>query len=86
MDDIDRLVGVESILAFHLNDSKQGLGSRSDRHEHIGQGHIGRRGFANLMQDGRFTAVPKVLETPKGENDEYDRRNLALLRKLAKKE
>jgi len=83
MADIDRLVGVETIRAFHLNDSKKGLRSRVDRHEHIGQGAIGREGFAALLQDSRFAAVPKILETPKGDHDEFDRVNLALLRELA---
>ncbi len=81
--EFDRLVGIETIRAFHLNDAQKGLHSRVDRHEQIGQGTIGKKGFAALMQDARFTAVPKILETPKGDNDELDRQNLALLRKLA---
>ena len=83
MDEFDRRVGVESIRAFHLNDSLKGLGSRVDRHEQIGRGAIGRAGFAALMTDARFTAIPKILETPKGEDDAWDRINLTLLRKLA---
>jgi deoxyribonuclease IV len=83
MAEFDRLVGVETIHAFHLNDSKKGLHSRVDRHEQIGLGAIGREGFAALMQDSRFAAVPKILETPKGDNDEFDRINLTLLRQLA---
>jgi deoxyribonuclease-4 len=84
MAEFDRLVGVETIRAFHLNDAQKGLHSRVDRHQHIGQGTIGQEGFAALMQDPRFVAVPKILETPKGDNDEFDRINLALLRKLAR--
>jgi deoxyribonuclease-4 len=59
------------------------LGGRLDRHEHVGKGCIGREGFRALMRDGRFNAVPKILETPKGEGDEFDRMNLAALRQLA---
>ncbi len=83
MAEFERLVGKEAIRAFHLNDSKKGLHSRVDRHEQIGQGAIGKEGFAALMQDSRFAAIPKILETPKGDNDEYDCINLTLLRELA---
>jgi len=83
MAEFDRRIGLERLCAFHLNDCKKGLGSRVDRHEHIGQGAIGEAGFAALMRDGRFAAVPKILETPKGECGECDRMNLALLRRLA---
>ncbi|MFO7768045.1 MAG: deoxyribonuclease IV [bacterium] len=74
-------VGLDRIKAFHLNDSKRPLGSRRDRHAHIGEGHIGDRGFRNLMRDPRFADIPKVLETPKEED--ADRRNLERLRRLA---
>lgn len=83
MAEFDRRVGIEKIHLFHLNDSKKGLHSRVDRHEQIGQGAIGREGFAALMQDTRIAAIPKILETPKGDNDAFDRINLALLRELA---
>jgi len=83
MAQFDRLIGVEQIRAFHLNDCKKPCGSRVDRHEHVGRGTIGEAGFAALMQDQRFAAVPKILETPKGENNADDLRNLALLRRLA---
>jgi deoxyribonuclease-4 len=83
MDEFERVVGVEHIRAFHVNDSKKALGGRLDRHEHVGKGCIGREGFRALMRDGRFNAVPKILETPKGEGDEFDRMNLAALRQLA---
>ena len=81
MDEFDRLVGTSTVRAFHLNDSKKDLGSRVDRHEHIGKGYVGSRAFRLLLQDPRFTAVPMVLETPK--SGDMDRRNLALLRRLA---
>lgn len=83
MDEFDRLVGVERIACFHLNDCKKPCGSRVDRHDHVGRGTIGEAGFAALMQDARFATVPKILETPKGENNVDDLRNLALLRRLA---
>lgn len=79
----ERLLGLGPLQAFHLNDSKKGLGSGLDRHEHIGQGAIGRAGFAALLQDRRFSRIPKILETPKGEDDRLDRLNLTLLRELA---
>ncbi|HEY5776318.1 MAG TPA: deoxyribonuclease IV [Xanthomonadales bacterium] len=83
MAEFDRLVGLEQIKAFHLNDCLKPCGSHVDRHTHIGQGTIGRTGFACLMQDQRFSAIPMLLETPKGDDGEMDRVNLALLRELA---
>ena len=83
MTEFNRLVGLEQIKAFHLNDSLKPCGSNVDRHAHIGQGTIGRTGFACLMQDQRFFQIPMVLETPKGEQDEMDLVNLALLREMA---
>lgn len=80
--DFDRILGLENLLAFHFNDSKKGLGSRVDRHEHIGQGVLGLSGFRFLMNDERFVSVAKILETPKGDNDEMDAINLKTLRDL----
>jgi deoxyribonuclease-4 len=79
----DRLVGLEQIKVFHLNDSLKPCGSKVDRHAHIGGGTIGRAGFACLMQDQRFVEIPMILETPKGDQDEMDVINLTLLRELA---
>jgi len=84
MTEFDRLIGFDRIKAFHLNDCLKPCGSKVDRHAHIGQGTIGRTGFACLMRDPRFAKSPMVLETPKGDNGEMDRTNLALLRQLAK--
>ena len=67
MEEFDRQIGLDHLRAFHLNDAKKGLGSRVDRHEHIGQGAIGRAGFGALLRDPRFRDVPKILETPKGD-------------------
>jgi deoxyribonuclease-4 len=82
MEEFDRRVGIERIKFFHLNDSKQKLASRVDRHEHIGQGAIGLAGFANLLNDPRFADHPMTLETPKGVDLQEDRDNLRVLRGL----
>ena len=82
----DRCVGLDRIRCWHLNDSKTDLGSRVDRHEHIGHGRIGSAGFRNLLADPRFYGVPMILETPKGKDPggkEWDRLNLRRLRSLA---
>jgi deoxyribonuclease IV len=78
-------VPLSSILAFHLNDSRKELGSRVDRHEHIGKGQIGRIAFRCLLNDARFRSVPKVLETPKGKDLAEDVVNLKCLRRMVKK-
>ena len=78
-------IGLEQILAFHLNDSKTGLGSRVDRHEHIGKGHIGVAGFRAIVRDPRFARHPGCLETPKSEDLHEDIVNLKTLRALAGK-
>ncbi len=78
--EFDRIIGLDRLHCFHLNDSKKGLGCRVDRHEQIGQGSMGLSGFRSLMNDPRFTAIPKILETPKGDDDEMDAINLKLLR------
>ena len=82
MAQFDRILGLQRLHCFHLNDSKKGLGSRVDRHEHIGQGTLGLEPFRFIMNDHRFTAIPKILETPKGDNDELDQVNLRVLRGL----
>jgi deoxyribonuclease-4 len=80
MDAWEELVGIERIRVIHLNDSKKDLGSHVDRHEHIGQGYIGTKGFEFLLNDRRLAELPMVLETPKEDN--ADVRNLATLRQL----
>ena len=84
MDEFDRVVGVNWIRAFHLNDSKKPLGSRVDRHEHIGRGYLGLEPFGHLLKDPRFKQTPMYLETEKGEEDgeELDAINLRTLRSL----
>lgn len=80
----DRTVGLSRLAAIHVNDSKKPRGSRVDRHEHIGRGTIGRAGFRNLMTDPRLAGIPKFLETPKDDTLVADRKNLAILRHLAR--
>lgn len=82
MEQFDRLIGLQRLQCFHFNDSKKGLGSRVDRHEHIGQGALGLNPFRFILNDPRFSTIPKILETPKGDNDEMDLINLELLRGL----
>lgn len=82
MDELDRHVGIQHIGAFHINDSKKGLGSRVDRHQHIGEGELGLEPFRMLLNDGRFRQLPKLLETPKTIETESDRKNITLLRSL----
>ena len=81
---VDKLIGRKEILAFHLNDSKSGLGSRVDRHEHIGRGQIGLTGFRHIVNDARFLETPGCLETPKSQDLREDMENLAVLRSLVK--
>ena len=77
----DDTFGLDRIGLFHLNDARAPFGSRRDRHEHIGRGTIGPEPFRRLMNDDRFRAVPKILETPKGDDEvTADRVNLARLR------
>jgi deoxyribonuclease-4 len=88
----ERLIGFERLKAFHLNDSKKPLGSRVDRHTHIGEGHVGVEAFRRIVNDLRFRNLPMLLETPKEEGrsparveiDRFDERNLATLRALVR--
>ena len=84
LDQLDRVVGLPRIRAFHLNDSKRERGSRVDRHAHIGEGHLGLEAFRLLINDSRFTSIPMYLETPKETVNgvERDVTNLATLRSL----
>ena len=82
--EFDRVIGRDRLAAIHLNDSKTARGSRVDRHEHIGKGRIGLAAFCFIMRDRRFRKIPKVLETPKGEDLAEDVMNLKTLRSLIK--
>ena len=81
---LERSVGLGRVRAFHLNDSKKPLGSRVDRHEHIGRGKLGLEPFRHLLNDPRFRHVPMYLETPKEtvDGEEMDVVNLRTLRGL----
>ncbi len=84
MASFDEAIGLERLLLVHVNDSRAPLGSRVDRHAHVGEGELGEAGFRPLMRDPRLRAVPRVLETPKEDDaTASDRRNLAVLRRLA---
>jgi len=80
--EFDAIIGLDKLVAFHVNDSKRELGSRIDRHEHIGQGRIGLAGFGLLMNDERFRDIPKILETEKGPDMKEDVQNMNVLRSL----
>lgn len=84
MDEFDRVIGLNRIRAFHLNDSVKDLGSRVDRHAKIGAGKLGIEPFRHLLNDPRFANIPMYLETPKGEEDgeQLDAINLRTLREL----
>jgi deoxyribonuclease-4 len=73
--EIKKYIGLDKLKLIHLNDSKKPLGSGVDRHEHIGKGFIGKRGFENLLSDKRISKVPIILETPK-KNENDDKNNL----------
>ncbi len=84
--EFERHVGLEALCAIHMNDSQKGLGSRVDRHEHIGQGAIGERALTGFIKSSPVKHLPMFLETEKGINPEtgvdYDIENLRTLRRL----
>jgi deoxyribonuclease-4 len=80
--EFEDIIGISRLSAFHCNDSKKGLGSHVDRHEHIGKGMIGVEGFSFLMNDERFESIPKILETPKSEDLHEDVENIHVLKSL----
>src|SRR5262245_12885689 len=80
--EFDELIGLPLLVAFHLNDAKKDLGCRVDRHEHIGKGFLGLEAFRLLLNDRRFWGLPMCLETPKSDDCQEDRENLATLRGL----
>lgn len=83
---VDTTIGMDRVRVLHLNDSKKPLGSRVDRHEHIGRGEIGLEGFRPFVHDKLFSTVPKILETPKGQDPDtgrqWDEINLETLKSL----
>ncbi len=85
---MDRAFGLERLKLVHVNDSKHPLGSRKDRHEHIGRGHIGLEGFRLVVNHPKLRALPFILETPKADDEaekldsEMDVVNLNTIRSL----
>lgn len=80
----DRVLGLDLLRCLHLNDSKTPFASHRDRHALVGEGSLGTEPFRRLMSDPRFATIPKLLETPKGDDEvSNDRRMLALLRSFA---
>ena len=80
--EFDRVLGLDTLYCVHLNDSKTALNAHRDRHEQIGQGHIGLEAFRLLLNDARLASVPMLLETPKSDDLHEDVENLTLLRTL----
>ncbi len=85
MKQFDSILGLERLKVMHFNDSKKNLGSKVDRHDHIGKGVMGLEPFRHIMNDKRLVKIPKILETPKGEELLEDIENLKILRSLVKK-
>lgn len=81
----DEIIGLDRLQCLHMNDSKKELGSRVDRHDHIGKGFIGLEGFTNIMNDKKLERVPKILETPKEKDQKEDVENIKTLLSLVKK-
>lgn len=84
IDTFDQVIGLDRLTVIHVNDSTKDLGSRVDRHTHIGQGYIGLEPFGYFLNDPRFQKVPFLLETPVDQDPEDNLRNLAALRGLIK--
>jgi deoxyribonuclease-4 len=89
MDRLEAVVGLDRLKCVHLNDSACPLGSRRDRHAHVGKGEIGLAGFSNVVNDARLGEVPMILETPKGRDDagrDYDLINAEAIRALTQRQ
>lgn len=85
METFERIIGLEKLKVIHLNDSLKDLGSRIDRHWHIGRGKIGLEGFASIVNDPHLEALPMILETPKGYTEDgldWDAVNAGTIRSL----
>jgi len=84
-EEFNRIIGLDRLKVVHLNDSKAASGTRIDRHEHIGQGHLGLGPFRRLLQDPHLATLPFILETPKGKDpqgEDWDAVNLRVLKEL----
>jgi deoxyribonuclease IV len=83
--ELEEVIGLDLVRCLHLNDSKKDLGTRVDRHEHIGMGFVGLAGFEGFVNEKAFREIPKILETPKGDNEKgvpWDTVNLKALKGL----
>jgi deoxyribonuclease-4 len=81
-DEFERTIGLDRLRLFHINDSKRGVGTKIDRHEHPGRGCIGEEAFSFMLNDPRFWEIPFLLETPKGKDEngvDLDQRNIRFL-------
>ena len=88
MGKLEKLIGLDYLFLFHMNDSKKGLGSRVDRHMHIGEGMIGEKALSYFLKDVRFKYHPFIIETPKQKDEkgnDYDIINLKRLRKILRR-
>ena len=83
-DEFEKIIGIKRLKVFHLNDSKGDLGSRIDRHQHIGKGYLGLKPFRFILNDKRFQNIPMIIETPKDGGYKKDIENLTILRSLVK--
>jgi deoxyribonuclease IV len=85
--ELEKRIGLSRVKVIHMNDSKKDLGTRVDRHDHIGRGKIGVEGFKPWVRDIAWAKVPKILETPKEKNEkgrDWDEVNLEVLRSLVR--
>lgn len=81
---IDQKIGLENLMAIHLNDSATDLGSKSDRHENIGQGQIGNQALARIINHSKLKTLPFILEVPGFEGGGPDKQNVKIVKNLAK--
>ncbi len=82
LDEVEAELGLERVRAWHLNDSVAELGANKDRHANLGEGELGLAPFERLLADVRFAAIPMILETPLGDDEQGHARDLATLREL----
>lgn len=83
LDEFDQAIGLGRLYLLHLNDSKTPLGSRSDRHWHIGEGHIGLKGFELIVNHPYLHHLPGIMETPRKDESD-DLRNMETIRGVDK--
>ena len=79
---LDATAGLKNVHVIHANDSKTGFGSNADRHEHIGKGRIGKKGFRRIIRHPKLRVMPFICETPRDKPGD-DKRNLRMMRTLA---